>query len=157
MRLLLFLCLALVGCGPKLTAHDAWDEFTSQSMTAKRPLLHAEDEPFVEYADAPGFPYAPAKVHDGYVPTAWPESIPFDADAARAATHGLDFSHCHERGFGHATLVFAESGNVTAVVIDDTGTLSVDAATCVGRRLGGVTVPPFTGGAFTFHTTWFAP
>ncbi|MBX3187610.1 MAG: hypothetical protein KF819_11370 [Labilithrix sp.] len=80
----------------------------------------------------------------------------FDAAAARARLGAADLSACggSSRGWGHAKITFNPDGAISKVVIDEPKGLSDETVSCIGRELGRVTVPPFSGSYITMGTSF---
>jgi len=86
----------------------------------------------------------------------------FDPTAAKASLEHVDFGACRPlgvpRGYLHARATFGNAGNSTEVLVDSPAGLSPEAVACVGRSIGGATVPPFDGdGSVTVGASWFIP
>ncbi len=111
---------------------------------------------YINYADSPA--PLPASPRDRAIGAPGPT---FDAKAARAALSNVDLSACRDagapRGYGHANVTFNPDGRASKVVIDTPAGLSDGAVTCVGDRLGMVTVPTYDGSLVTVGSTWFVP
>lgn len=93
------------------------------------------------------------------VPAPLPPS--FDPIRARNALGNVDLTKCRAEGapsvHGHAKVTYLPSGNISKVVIDQPGGLSLSAVTCIGRELGLARVESFEGTEVTVGTTWFVP
>jgi hypothetical protein len=87
-----------------------------------------------------------------------PDSPPFDATTARGLLSSVDVSACRDAGqpetYGHAKVTFDPDGHITKVVVDEPRGLSPATVSCVGSRLGMVTVPVFRGSSVTMGTTY---
>jgi hypothetical protein len=88
-----------------------------------------------------------------------PDSPPFDATTARGLLNSIDVSACKDAGtggemYGHAKVTFDPDGHITKVVVDEPRGLSPATVSCVGSRLGLVTVQPFRGSSVTMGTTY---
>jgi len=86
------------------------------------------------------------------------DAPPFDSNAARTQFNDIDVTSCRDAGtasgFGHANVTFSPDGRVTKVLVDEPRGLSTEAVSCVGSRLGTVSVSPFRGSAVTMGTTY---
>jgi hypothetical protein len=91
-----------------------------------------------------------------------PPSRPFDATQAKISLEQTDVAACRSqgvpRGYVHARVGFANTGEVTRVVIDAPAGLPAEAVTCIGDRISTAAAPPFDGGtAPLIGVSWFVP
>jgi hypothetical protein len=149
---------ALTGCGPRGAAVFVTGVFVGAALASH------EDHEVIVYEPSPvviAGPYEyvppPAPPARERVPTDPPPAT-FDIGAARNSLGAARVARCRAegapRGYGHARVTFTPGGNVSRVVVESPTGMSPDAVACIGRELGGASVPPFDGRDVTVGTGW---
>lgn len=165
---LVFLMLTLVLCGTGCGRHgmaifaggmilgsalaNASSHHEHERTTNVTTVVYANSPPTHYPAATP--PPERSSVPDNQLPA-------FDPAAARSKLAAVELSKCSDSGapraFGHATVTFNPSGDISKVVIDEPGGMYDAAVKCIGDEIGKVRVAPFRGSLVTMGTTWYVP
>ena len=163
---LILLVLFTTGCG---RAGFGFAMFATGMIVASAHHRHHEHVTYVEVSPAPNvivtestpptIIIVPAASPRDEVPPPSPPS--FDPITARNALANVDLAKCRDEGApriqGHAKVTYVSSGNISKVLIDQPGGLSLAAVTCIGREIGTARVHAFGGASVVVGTSWNVP